>query len=154
MPGTSASIDPPLPAAPERDTFSRLPFLSNVAVTVMSPSTGKLHVVDLLVHSPVQPTQSELPSASDFRRTIVPASTVAVHVVPQAMAPSLEILPSPSPAFSIVTVNFFLTNFATTVRTPLAVTRHDAVPLHEPPQPSNVELVSGSALSVIFLPGA
>ena len=153
MPGSSAVIVPP-PLAPERETFRRLPFLAKVAVTVISPSTGKLQVVEVLVHSPVQPTKRELPSASAFRRTMSPASKEELHVAPQASAPSLEIVPSPSPAFSIVTSNFFFTNLAVTVLTPEALTTQVALPEHPPLQPSNVELVSGDALSVTFLPGA
>jgi len=145
----------PLPV-PARVTPSENPeAVLNVAVTARAAVIDTVQVL-VPVQAPLQPANVEPLAAAAVSVTDVPLAMFALQVLPQLMPPVFEVtVPEPLPALVTVSANVavLLLNVALTERAALIVTvQVVAVPLHEPPQPPNVEPLAAAAVSVTEVP--
>jgi hypothetical protein len=101
------------------------------------------------LQAPLQPANVEPESGAAVKLTTVPFAKLAEHVAPQEIPEGVLVtVPVPVPLLATVrvkgpgfAVKFALTDFAASM-----VTLQPPVPLQAPPQPANVEPVSGVAV--------
>jgi hypothetical protein len=85
--------------------------------------------------------------------TVVPPAKIALHVAPQSNPPTLEVtVPEPVPTLLTVTGKLCAASVAVTLRACVMVTVQSPVPVHAPPQLTNVEPASGMACTVTCAP--
>jgi len=141
-------------------------FPGRVTVNVGGPFCVKVAETDTLpfivTMQPPEPLQApphsakvELAEGLGVKVTSVPVVKVAVQTVPQLIPAGLLVtVPLPLPLSVTVNVgNVVFVKVAETDVLAFIVTAHAPVPLHAPPQPANVELATGLAVNVTWVPG-
>lgn len=125
----------------------------NVAVAVLFEVIETLHVPVPEQPLPLHPVNTDPNAGVAVKLTGVYTIYVAEHVEPQFIPPISEVtVPLPVPVFAIFKVYSILANEALTVLLLSIVKLHVPVPLQSPVNPEKLEVASGVAVIVTFVP--
>jgi len=110
------------------------------------------------LHDPPQPVNIDPLDGVGVKFIDVPATKAAVQLVPQ-LIPTGKLVIVPAPVPKSETVSRFLVlcpvlKVAVTFASALRVIEQLPVPLHDPPQPANVDPLVGVGVNIIDVPAA